>query len=116
MTKIGLTDGTVFSMILKDWIAYAAWHGARVVASPPHPDMQKEYSALTMSIEFTDGDEKPEPVVKDAVYAASHIVAAIGDGRIVSVEKLPVEGDEEAKYIVTIKKEVNAEKTTEPLS
>jgi hypothetical protein len=104
MTKIGLTDGSVFSMILKDWIAYAAWEGANVVASPPHPDRQKEYSALTMSIEFTNGDERPEPVVRDAVYAASCIVKAIGDGRIVSVEKLSVQGDEEEKYTITIRK------------
>ena len=103
MAKIGLTDNGVFSMILKDWIAYAAWPGAKVVYSPPHPDKQKEYSALTMHIEFTDGEQRPEPSVKEAVYAASNIVAAIGDERIVSVEKLPIEDDEEVKYTITIK-------------
>lgn len=103
MPEIGLTDSTVFSMILKDWIAYAAWPGARVVFSPPHPDKQGEYSAGTMNVEFTDGNERPEPVVADAIYAVSSIVAAIGNGRITSVE-LPVEDDEEAKFTITIKK------------
>jgi len=109
MTKIGLTDNNVFGFFLKDWIAYAAWPGARVVASPPHPDKEKEYSALTMSIEFTDGNEKPDPIVRDAVYAASDIVAAIGCGRIASVEKLPMQEDEEVRYTITIKKASNCQ-------
>jgi len=101
---VGLTKSDVFSMILKDWIAYAAWPGGKVVFSPPHPDVAKEYSAGSMHVEFTDSDVTPEPLVKEAIYAASSIVAAIGRGQAVSVEKLPVDGDEEAKYTITIKK------------
>ena len=51
---VGLTKSDVFSMILKDWIAYAAWPGGKVVFSPPHPDVAKEYSAGSMHVEFTD--------------------------------------------------------------
>jgi len=104
MAKVGLTNGSVFSMILKDWIAYAAWDGARVVSSPPHPDKKDEYSACTMCIEFTDSNEKPEPAVREAIYAASFIVQAIGQGRKISVEKLPIKDNEEAKYTITINK------------
>jgi len=101
---VGLTKSDVFLMILKDWIAYAAFPGARVVFSSPHPDIAQEYSAGSMHVEFTDSDVTPEPLIRDAVYAASDIVAAIGWGRVLSVEKLPSEGDEEVKYTVTIKK------------
>ena len=104
-TKIGLTDRNIFGFMLKDWIAYVAWHGARLVASRPHPDVEKEYSACSLHIEFTDQtDVKLDPLVQDAVFAASDIVRAIGWDQIKSVEKLPVEEDEEAKYVITIKK------------
>jgi len=105
MAKVGLTNGSVFSFMLKDWIAYAAWNGAKVVASPPHPDKKDEYSACTIHIEFTDSNEKPEPAVREAIYAASNIVQAIGQGRKISVEKLPIKDNEEAKYVITIKKQ-----------
>ena len=101
---IGLTKSDVFLMVLKDWIEYAAWLGAKVVFSQPHPDVAKEYSAGSMHIEFTKSDVRPDPLVKEAIYAAGSIVGAVGRGQSVFVEKLPVEEDEEVKYTITIKK------------
>jgi hypothetical protein len=103
MTKIGNTNSDIFSMALHQYFVVVAC-GGEMKWSPPHPDVAEEWNAATFSVPYDFGSPKPEPVVRDALLATSAIVAAIGNGRIASVEKLPVEGDEEVKYTITIKK------------
>ena len=103
MVKIGHTDGSIFSMLFEQWLTYPCWGCYKLVASPPHPDAPGG-SAMTISAVPVEEDIKPEPVVRDALLMMSHIVKVIGDGQVVSVEKLPVQEDEEAKYTITIKK------------
>jgi len=114
MVKIGHTDGSVFSTLFEQWLTYPCWGYYKLVASPPHPDAKGE-SAMTVSAVPVEEDVKPEPVIRNALIAASHIVQAIGDGRIVSVEKLPVQDGEEVKYTITIKKQA-AQTPNEPNS
>jgi len=102
MTKVGNTDGCIFSMILERYITASFW-GDDVVLSPPHPDAPGS-SAATLSVVAGDGSATVEPHVKAALRVMSHIATAVGWGQQMTVEKLPMEQDEEAKYTITIKK------------
>ena len=73
--------------------------------SPPHPSVEDDWNAMTLSVPYDFGTPRPDSVTCKALLATSAIVQAIGDGRIASVEELPVQGDEKAKYVITIKKQ-----------
>ena len=100
--KIGHTDGSILSMILQQWVAYPAMGCYKLVKSPPHPDAPGE-SAVTLSAVGMEEEAVIAPDVRDSLCAASRVVQAVGRGQIVLTEKLPVTGDEEVKYTITIK-------------
>ena len=103
MTKIGNTDSWVLTC-LHQYVTFIAW-GGEVKMSAPHPDIRKaEHAhASTFSVVSEHGDIKPCPDAVEALNLMARLSSAVGDGRQISVEKLPLTHDKE-KYIVTIKK------------
>ena len=77
--------------------------GCKVVAHSPHPDAPGN-SAATFSVVPADGKDEVPVQYKDALQVLSRMSWAVGTGQAVSVEHLPVQGDEEYRYAVTIKK------------
>jgi len=101
--KIGNTDARIFNMLLHQYFTVVAC-GGEWKMSRPHPDVAGDWNAFTFSVPYDFGDNRPEPVIRDALGVMSYIAKAIGDGRGMAVEKLPVQEDEELKYTITIKK------------
>ena len=110
MTKIGHTDGIVFSMVLQQYL-FAPAMGDNLVMSSPHPDAPGG-SAMTLSVVPGDGSAEIAPEVVEALRVMSKMASAVGWGQSVIVEKLPVEGDDEAKYTITIKKSTPTQNRT----
>jgi len=102
MAKIGNTDSFTITC-LHQYFTVVAW-GGEVKMSLPHPDVSEEWSAATFSVASEFGDTKPAPEVIEALKLMARMTWAVGGSQTVSVEKLPVQGDEEAKYTITIKK------------
>ena len=100
-TKIGHTDGSVYSMILQQLIVEPLF-GNKLVTSRPLSAAPEE-TAVTFSVVNMDEDVKISPAVRDALNVMSHMACVVGRGQDISVEKL--QDDKEAKYIVTIPKE-----------
>jgi len=102
MTKIGHTDGSVYSMFLQQLIVEPLF-GNKLVMNPSQSGASGE-SIFSVSAVPTNEKVEIDRVVKAVLNAMSHLACAVGRGQSVSVEKLPFEEDEEAKYIITIKK------------
>jgi len=100
--KIGNTSSMAITC-LHQYFTVVAW-GGEVKMSPPHPDASKDGSAATFSVTYDHGDNIPAPDVIKALNLMAGLTWAVGTAQTVLVEKLPVQEDEEAKYIVTIKK------------
>ena len=94
------TGFSVFTVLQQHLFAPAM--GDKLVLSAPHPDAPGG-SAMTLSVVPGEGAEVAPDVV-EVLRALSRTTSAVGHGQPVSVEKLPVEGDEEVKYTITIKK------------
>lgn len=88
---------------LHQYFTFAAT-GGEVVMSSPHPDAAGNAHAATFSVISEFGDITPDPDVAAVLKLMAGMAWAIGAEDSVSVEKLLVEGDEEEKYTVTIKK------------
>ena len=77
--------------------------GCKVVAHSLHPDAPGD-SAATFGVVPADGQDEVPVQYKDALQVLSRMSWAIGTGQAISVEHLPVQGDEEYRYAITIKK------------
>ena len=100
--KIGNTDSMTITC-LHQYFTFIAW-GGEVKMSPPHPNVTGQAHAATFGVTSEFGDTKPAPDVRKALNLMAGMTWAVGIGQTVCVEKLPVQGDEEEKYTVTIKK------------
>jgi len=104
MTKIGNTKSWVIRC-LHQYFTFVA-RGGEVVMSNPHPDAPGDLSAsaATFSVVSDHGDAEIDPVVKEALLAASSLTWAIASGEVTAVEEMPSQ-DGETKYTITIKKQ-----------
>jgi len=100
--KIGHTDGSVFFMLLQQYL-FAPAMGDKLVMSSPHPDAPGG-SAMTLSIVPGDASAEIAPDVIEVLRVLSRTTSAVGWGHPITVEKLPISEDEEMKCILTIKK------------
>jgi hypothetical protein len=105
VTKIGHTDGFVFSGLLQQYLVTPLW-GDELVMSPPHPNAPGT-SAVTLSVVPRDDAVAIDPDVRKTLSAMSRMACAVGRGENVHVEKELVDGEDEVKYIITIKKQNN---------
>lgn len=108
MAKTGNTECDIFTC-LHQYFAFVAI-GGEVVMTPPHPDVSCNAHAATFSVVSECGDVALAPDVKKALLTLAYLTRSIGSGRAVHTDSLPISGDEEAKYIITIKKPTSATK------
>ena len=100
--KIGNTSSFTITC-LHQYFTFVAW-GGEVKMSPPHPDVTGQSHAATFSVPYEHGDNKPAPDVIEALNLMARMTWNVGIGLPVYVEKLPIQEDEDVKYIVTVKK------------
>ena len=100
--KIGNTDSMTITCLHQYFVFVAC--GGEVKMSPPHPDVTGQAHAATFGVISEFGDVIPAPDVKEALMLMARMTWDVGIGQPVYVEKLPVQEDEDVKFIVTVKK------------
>jgi len=101
VVKVGHTSGWIYAGLLQQYID-APRHGYKIVDT--YPRDPSGFSAVTLTMVPVEDDVELDSDVKTTLRTLSHVTCAVGDGRGVSVENISVSEDEEAKYIITIKK------------
>ena len=94
--------GFVFTAISQYCCAHR--FGNKVVMYPPHPDAPGGNKATFTEVPI-EGEPNIHPDVHKTLRAMAQMAWAVGTGEVVFVEYLPVEGDDKAKFTVTIRKE-----------
>ena len=95
------TGGSVFAVLQQYFMSPV--FGDKLVISAPHPDAPGT-SAVTLSVVTADEHIEIDSDIEAVLRALSHTTSAVGKEQTVIVEKLSVSVDEEAKYVITIKK------------
>ena len=103
--KVGNTSFMVFHA-LGEFCWYTA-NGYEVSLSS-FPGVANPENKITFKV--TDGDNSEiDTVVKDTLNMVNKMFGALTGDKNISIEHLPVEGGEEVKFTVTIKKQMDIE-------